>query len=179
MPATSTPVARSMASSSGLELTAYTVEPGEFKLQVKGQAKQGLKAEHTEPLTVEGQAAILFELVDVQDPIEVNGETTYEIRVINQGTKAATNVQVAAFLPSEMKSVSADGPVRHTVDQQGDKHRVLFDPLPELAPKADTTYSVKVQGLAPGDQRIQVKLVSGEIRTPITKEESTHVYADE
>lgn len=156
-------------------VTALPVEAGDQKLQIKGLAKQGLKDEHEETVVVEGVAAILFELVDVHDPVEVGGETSYEIRVINQGSKAATNIQLVALLPEQMKAVSADGPVRYAVDGQ----RVLFEPLKQLAPKADTTYSIKVQCLAAGDQRVQVKLASDDVRTPITKEESTRVYADE
>ena len=34
-------------------------------------------------------------------------------------------------------------------------------------------------GLKAGDQRFRVQLTTDEIRTPITKEESTRVYADE
>jgi uncharacterized repeat protein (TIGR01451 family) len=156
-------------------LTAMPVEPGELKLQVKGQAKQGLADQQEETTTVEGLAAVQFELVDVNDPIEVNGQTTYEIRVTNSGSKAATNLRLVALLPPEMKAVGAEGPSRHVVDGQ----RVLFDPVRTLAPKADTTYTVKVQGLQAGDLRIRVQLLTDEIRNPITKEESTRVYTDE
>ena len=111
----------------------------------------------------------------MHDPIEVQGETTYEIRVINQGSKAATNVRVAALLPPELKPLGADGPVRHVIDGQ----RVVFEPISQLAPKADTTFSIKAQGLQPGDVRVKVQLMSDDIRTPITKEESTRVYSDQ
>ena len=156
-------------------LTALPIEAGELKLQIKGQAKQGLADQQEETISVEGLAAIQFSLTDVNDPVEVNGETTYEIRVTNQGSKAASNVRLVAILPPEMKPLSGEGPVKYTIDGQ----RVLFDPLQTLAPKADTTYSVKVQGLEPGDLRIKVQVVTDEIRTPVTKEESTRVYADE
>jgi hypothetical protein len=33
--------------------------------------------------------------------------------------------------------------------------------------------------LAAGDLRVQVQLKTDEMQTPVTKEESTHVYADE
>jgi hypothetical protein len=36
-----------------------------------------------------------------------------------------------------------------------------------------------VQCTSPGDMRVRVQLTSDEIRTPITKEESTRVFADE
>ena len=33
--------------------------------------------------------------------IEIGGETTYQIHVVNQGSKAASNVQIAAILPAQ------------------------------------------------------------------------------
>ena len=62
------------------------------------------------PVSIEGIAAILFQVVDVDDPIEEGGETTYEIRVLNQGSKAATNVRMAVQVPPEMRAVAAEGP---------------------------------------------------------------------
>jgi uncharacterized repeat protein (TIGR01451 family) len=138
-------------------------------------AKGGLTDEHEETVSVEGIAAILFELADVNDPVELGGETTYEIRVINQGSKAATNVKLVALLPKQMEPISADGPARHTIDGQ----RVLFDPIAQLAPKADTTYSIKVKAQEAGDLRLKVQLLTDDLKAPITKEESTRVYAEE
>ena len=68
------------------------------RLQVEGNAQQGLTDEVKRDVLVEGLAAIMFEVRDSEDPIEVGGETSYEIRVVNQGTKAATNVQVVVDL---------------------------------------------------------------------------------
>jgi hypothetical protein len=56
---------------------------------------------------------------------------------------------------------------------------VLFDPLPKLAPRADTAFRIRVQGLRPGDLRVRVQLLTAEMESPVTKEESTRVYADE
>ena len=74
-----------------------------------------------------------------------------------------------------MKAIAASGPTQHAMEAD----RVVFAPLRRLAPKADTTYQIKVQGLGAGDHRLRVQLVTDEIRTPVTKEESTRVYADE
>jgi uncharacterized repeat protein (TIGR01451 family) len=124
---------------------------------------------------VEGIAALLFTVTDVNDPVEVGGDTTYEIHVINQGSKTATNLRLAALIPSGMEAQRADGPAR--VNIQGKK--VLFDPLPRLAPQGDTMYRIYVRGTQPGDKRIQIQMVSDEIPQPVLKEESTHVYSDE
>lgn len=155
-------------------LTAMPVTAGEQTLVIEGSAEQGLAVRKEEGILVEGVAAILFQVADVEDPIAVGGETVYEIRVVNQGTKAATNVRIEALLPPELRVLSADGPTRHAVESA----RVLFDPLPKLAPKADTTYQVRVEALQPGDARMRVRLMSDEISSPVTKEESTRVFGD-
>jgi len=156
-------------------LTVLPVEAGEQPLQVEGKADRGLSAKREQMVVVEGVSAILFTVADVADPVEVNGETTYEIKVVNQGTKAATNLQLVTVLPAEMKALGGEGPTRYVIEGQ----QVLFDPLPQLAPKADTTYKVKAQGLRAGDVRVSVRLLTDELRTPVTKEESTKIYADE
>jgi hypothetical protein len=56
---------------------------------------------------------------------------------------------------------------------------VVFEPLKQLAPKADTLYTIKVQALEPGDLRLRVQITTDEIREPITKDESTRVFGDE
>jgi uncharacterized repeat protein (TIGR01451 family) len=158
-----------------VRLTAMPVEAGEKTLRFTSTAEPGLSVEGEQPVLIEGIAAILFQVVDVDDPIELGGETTYEIKVVNQGSKAATNVRLVAALPPQMRPVSAEGPARHHVEG----NLVVFDGLPRLAPKADTTYRVRVQGLQPGDLRLRVQLQTDEILDPVTKEESTRVYSDE
>jgi len=117
----------------------------------------------------------MLEVVDVVDPIEVGGETTYEIRVLNQGSKAATSLQLAVQLPPQLQPLAAEGPARHTVAGNA----VRFEPLARLAPKADTTYRVRAKGLQPGDLRTRVQLITDDMQSPVTKETSTRVYADE
>lgn len=161
--------------SGSVSLTAVPIEAGDHKLLIQGKADRGLSAEQEENIQVEGIPAVLFEVVDVADPIEVGGETTFEIRVVNQGTSKATNVQVRAVLPEEMKAVGAEGPTRHLFEGQ----TVTFDSLSRLAPKADTTYRIRAQSLRPGDLRIKVQLLTDDLQSPVTKEESTRVFSAE
>jgi uncharacterized repeat protein (TIGR01451 family) len=158
-----------------VELVAMPVEAGEYRLRYSGAASKGISVEKEHEVAVEGIAAILFEVVDVDDPVETGGETAYEIRVLNQGSKAATNVQIVATLPEGMRPVAAEGPTAHTLQP----NQVVFEGLARLAPKADTTYRIRVQGLQPGDQRVRVQLLTDQMQTPVTKEESTRVYSDE
>lgn len=157
-----------------VELTTMPVDIGEQTLRLRGSAERGLASEKEHPVIIDGIAAAMFQVADAHDPLEVNGETTYEIHVLNQGSKASTNVQISLELPADLRFAAAEGPTRFTAGGS----RVVFEPLPRLAAKADTTYRVRVQGLKPGDQRVRVQMLTDEIRVPITKEESTTVYSD-
>ncbi|MEX0677555.1 MAG: hypothetical protein WD063_10800 [Pirellulales bacterium] len=158
-----------------VKLTTLPLEAGEARLLIKSTTKNGLKDEREEVVSIEGLAAINFQLSDVKDPIEVGAETAYEIRVTNQGSKAASNVRLAALVPRGMKPLSAEGPVRYKIEGQ----HVLFEPLRQLAPKADALFTIKMKALESGDQRVEVQVATDEIRDPISKEESTRVFGDE
>ena len=54
----------------------------------------------------------------------MGGETTYEIRVFNQGSKAASKVQVMVALPPGLQLVSAAGDTKYTTQGGG----VAFEP---------------------------------------------------
>ncbi len=158
-----------------VKLTTLPQQPGEARLTIKSTAQAGLKDQRDEVLSIEGLAAINFQLSDINDPIEVGGETAYEVRVTNQGSKAATNIRLVAIVPVEMKPVSAEGPTRYKIDGQ----RIVFEPLKQLAPKADTAFTIKVKSLEAGDLRFQAQISTDESRDPVTKEESTRVFGDE
>lgn len=158
-----------------VSLTTLPMDAGQQKIRVDSRASMNLSAAQEHIVEVEGLAALFFEVADAADPIEIGGETIYEVRVINQGSKTSTNVRVAAELPPGMKPLEAGGATAGVVQGQ----QIVFEPLPRLAPKADALYRIRVQGLQAGDQRVRVLLSSDEIPTAVPKEESTRVYADE
>jgi len=158
-----------------VELTALPIEAGELMLEISTSGHQGLEDRTEKRVVVEGITALTFEVVDVESLIEVGGKTTYQIVVANQGSKAATNVQVVAVMPAGMRALSGQGDSQHTI--QG--NRIIFSPLAQLAPKGEASYQIEAQGTRPGDQRVRVMIQSDEVPQPITKEVSTRVYADE
>jgi uncharacterized repeat protein (TIGR01451 family) len=142
--------------------------------QAVAHADNGLEARATATVHLEGVPALLLEVVDLEDPIEVGAETTYEIRVVNQGTSPTTNLQIVATVPAGMTTRDATGPAAHRIQGQ----QVIFEKLPSLAPKADALYRVKVVGDQPGDMRFKVQMTSDQLRSPVYEEESTRVYKD-
>jgi uncharacterized repeat protein (TIGR01451 family) len=137
-------------------------------------AARGIKRESELVTQVEGISALLLEVVDIDDPVEVGADTAYEIRVTNQGSREATNVTIHALVPSELTIRGAQGPTKYRVESQ----EVLFDPIAKLPPRADAVYRIQVTGVAKGDVRFRARLTSDSLTEPVIEEESTKVYGD-
>lgn len=158
--------------------TRFTILPrqlGRLELQASAEAERAGPAQASLTFDVEGIAALQFQVADKQDPIALGAETVYEIRLTNAGSKKAAAVRVLVHLPPGLRPLNAEAPVRY-VTETG---RIVFDALPELPPRAEVVYKISVQAIRPGDQRVRVEVTSDELRTPLTKEENTHVYAEE
>ena len=138
------------------------------------RADRGAETRAESALTVEGIPALMLEVVDLEDPIEVGGELTYEVRVVNQGSCPCTNIQITAAVPEGLQANTATGPTAYRI--QGPQ--IVFEPLPKLATKADVVYRMKVRGVQPGDYRFQVQMTCDQLRQPVHKEESSRVYKD-
>ena len=123
-------------------------------------------------LEVKGIPAILLECVDDPDPIELNSNVTYTISVKNQGSAVGTNIVIECTLPPEQEHVSSTGPTKVGVKGK----ELAFAPLPTLAPKATAVYKVTVKGVAVGDVRFRVQLMSDQMKTSVMETESTHIY---
>jgi len=120
-----------------------------------------------------GIDAILLEVVDDPDPVEVGTNTTYTITVTNQGSAVGTNIVVECLLPAEEDFVNAGGATAGTVSGKS----VTFAALPSLAPKARATWTVTVKGVAAGDVRFTTKMRSAEMRgADVMETESTNIY---
>ena len=121
---------------------------------------------------VVGLPSILFEVVDVADPVEVGKEQTYEIKVVNQGTAALTNVRVVCTLEEAQKFVSGAG--ASAVRAEG--RTVTLVALPELAAKQQAAWRVVVKALQAGDVRFATELIADQFKRPINETESTQQY---
>jgi uncharacterized repeat protein (TIGR01451 family) len=117
---------------------------------------------------VVGIAAILLEKSDEPDPVAIGDTTTYTVKVTNQGSADDHNVQITIVVDSELQPVGGDG----TIDGQ----TVTLPTVATLAPKQAVTYKVIAKGVSAGDAHTKFKLNSDVLTSPITAEESTHVY---
>jgi uncharacterized repeat protein (TIGR01451 family) len=148
------------------------VDQGALKARVMASAYCADDKAASDTVQVEGIPAILLEMVDVSDPIEVGANEIYEIRVTNQGSRTDNNIRITAEIPEQQKYVSAEGPTKASVDGQS----VKFAPLGSLKPKDTATFRIIVKGQETGDVRFKVTLTSDATRAPVEETESTHIY---
>jgi uncharacterized repeat protein (TIGR01451 family) len=158
-----------------IELVTLPRLIGEYKIEFIGRAQGDLQAGTSHEVSVDGIASLGFEITNKVAPVELGREAVYEIRVFNRGTKASSNISLHMQLPDDMRFVAAEGPTQHRASGSA----VDFDNLFQLAPREEKTYTVRVQCLAAGDQRVIVQVQSDEMERPVTKEENTNVYGDE
>ncbi len=117
-----------------------------------------------------GISALLLEKADNPDPIQVGENTTYRVKVTNQGSADDTNIKMVVEFPAEIDPVSAsNGGV-----VSGKK--VVFPAYPRLAPKQAFEYTITAKGVKVGDARVTFIRTSDGIPAPTSAEESTRVY---
>jgi hypothetical protein len=121
---------------------------------------------------VVGIPAILIEVVDLDDPIEVGRNETYEIQVVNQGSAVLTNVKVFCALEEGQEFVSGSGPS----GVQAEGRTVTLATLPELNPKDKAVWQVVVKVLKAGDVRFAAEVSADQFKRPIKETESTQQY---
>lgn len=121
---------------------------------------------------VEGIAALLLELSDINDPVPVGEVETYEIQATNQGSLAATGLTVTCTLEEGMEFVKSTGATKAKVEG----NKVVFEPLPALSPQASAQWRVVVKARQSGDSRFTASIQSDQLDRPVVENEATHFY---
>ena len=152
-----------------VNVTFISTNAGSFDFAGTVKGTCAAAASTTCSTKVVGVAAILLEKADDPDPVAIGDTTTYTVKVTNQGSADDHNVQVIVTVDSELVPTSTS---EGTIDGQ----TVTLPTVPALAPKAAVTYKIVCKGVTAGDAHTVFKLSSDVLSSPITAEESTHVY---
>jgi uncharacterized repeat protein (TIGR01451 family) len=121
---------------------------------------------------VAGIPAILVELVDAEDPIEVGQLVKYNIRVTNQGSAVGTNLKVLCTLDEGQEFLEGSG--ASPVKAQG--RAVTMEPMAAFDPKAVASWQVVVKTTAARDARFKAEVTSDQFPRPVEEFESTEQY---
>lgn len=150
-----------------------TTEPGRLTLAASAFGAKTPPAETSCLSLVLGVPAILVELVDEADPVEVGGEVVYLIDVTNQGSAPLHGLRLTAAVPATQEFLSGAGASEVTASEG----LLTTAPLPELAPQAVASWRVVMRAAAPGDTRFRIEVkVEDFPRGAIEEVESTQQF---
>lgn len=123
---------------------------------------------------IRGIPAVLLEVVDLVDPVELGETTTYVITVTNQGSADDTNISMTVELPAELVFVSASGATQPTSTGQ----RTVFAPYARLAPGASIEWRVVGRADKAANIRSRFIMTTQETKAQgvIEETESTTLY---
>lgn len=160
-----------------------SLKAGETKeITINGKAKSVgsfescTKAFHSQTLCLApelGIPAVLLEVVDTEDPVQVGGTEKFYITVTNQGNATDENIVVKVNFEENFDYVSSAGPTRA---KSTSEKSVEFSPLASLAPGQKATWEVVAKAISEGDHRTSIKLTSDTLERSVDETESTHVY---
>jgi uncharacterized repeat protein (TIGR01451 family) len=144
---------------------------GSFTLNGSANGVCADPATTTCSVVIQGINAILVEVVDNPDPIQVGENTTFTIKVTNQGGGLdLTDVAIVAKFPAELDPMT---PSNAGVIAG----KIVTWPVVQALPVGQSLiYTVVGKGVAQGDARLQVDVTTQARQNPIIELESTTVY---
>ncbi|HNX69624.1 MAG TPA: hypothetical protein PLL75_03085 [Candidatus Omnitrophota bacterium] len=122
---------------------------------------------------VQGIPAILLEVIDTEDPVQVGGTEKFYVTVTNQGSAADKNIVIKMSFEENFDYVSSSGPTQGKAE--GTKS-VEFAPLGSLAAGQKATWEVTAKAVSEGDHRTTLVMTSDAITRPVQETEATRVY---
>ena len=122
------------------------------------------------PIT--GIPAVLLEVVDATDPIEVGETVTYVITATNQGSANDNNIEIECTFPAELEFVGTEGATPGTANGR----TVTFRPLGTLAPQQAATWRVILRAVGTGDVRFATSMNTDELTSEVRETEATRLY---
>lgn len=163
------------------------IEPGEVReIHVRGDAIDSGTASLTARVSgycveektqvarvnLEGIPALVVEVVDNQDPVQIGGNTVYDVNVKNQGTAEDFGVQLSARLPETLRFVEAMGDTQ--VSAQGSQ--VNFAPVESLAPGEVASWQIVASAEQAGKGQFELQVNSKASKRPVVENEPTRTY---
>ena len=144
-----------------LTITAEVVTPCDLDQDLEATATVALQT-----LT-----AYQIDVIDTKDPVRVGEQTTYKVRVLNQGSSQNAPVNLKGVLPQGFEFVSSNGPSQVTAQGQ-----TLSFGQTTLNPGQETVWDVVVRATAPGEDVFTVTLTSPDLAVPVNTSEPTNRY---
>jgi uncharacterized repeat protein (TIGR01451 family) len=166
-----------------LDLKCELDIPGVNRLQVHARADSELSAVAEATTQVEAIAELKLDVDEPKGALPIGDDVTYQVRVANRGSKAATQVTVVCYASEELEATSASGGAHQIVNGM-----VIFKPLAQLAAGAELPLKVNVRAGRAGKHQFRVSVFCAEFsendesgeRVPLLSSQHTALfYGDE
>jgi len=152
---------------------SYTpIKEGDLMASATASAYCAEPATDSSKTAITGIAATRLDVLDMEDPVEVGGTTTYTVTASNEGSAADGNVRIICLLDDKLQYVSSAGATPGSLMGK----TISFAPLRSLEPKTKATWRIVVKGLQAGDVRFKATMHTDQIALPIESMEATHIY---
>jgi uncharacterized repeat protein (TIGR01451 family) len=157
-----------------VRVSALAARPG-TRAVMSGQltANPNVQQKADNTIQVLGIPALRVDVTSDVNPVEVGKQVTYTIRLTNQGTLPADQIDVAAEVPPLMRALGGRGPKAPAT--RG--NTVTFPALANLQPGQTATLIVFGQAIEAGDARFRVTVQSPVVAQPVVTEEATRIVA--
>jgi uncharacterized repeat protein (TIGR01451 family) len=150
------------------EFECILLSEGENKLSMRVEAVAAETRSAVVVTRVRGVADLKLIVSDPAGPVKMEEMATYEIQVINRGTRVAHGIDVIAQFGYGVEPVKATGGTAELMPGQ-----VVFDTIASIAPGEKVTLKVHARADKEGRHKIRVKLVGRDPATTLIQEEMT------
>lgn len=118
-------------------------------------------------------------IFESRDPLSIGRTGNYEVRLVNEGTTADTNVEVTVTLPPVLTFVQTGSAGPNNAAPRVAGNQVRFSPIAEMRAGETLSFRVAARGVQAGPARITAEITSSGLARPIVVEEETQVIAGE
>jgi len=157
-----------------LDLKCVLTMAGSNRLGIAATGEGDLAASQTFATHVEAMADLKLFVNDPQGPIAVGEDTTYEVRIVNRGTKAAEQIRLIVFFSSGIEPLGVEGGRSEISTGQ-----VEFQPISRIDAGAELIFKITAKAATPGDHVCRTELECRNPETRLANEETTRFYSNE
>lgn len=157
-----------------VEVTTKLTGSGSNRMDVRVAGAQQLTAAGSVVTDVESLADLRMSVFDPAGVVALNTEMTYEVHIVNRGTKAAHDVNVVGYFSEGIEPVNVRG-WRADVEVG----QVILDTIPRISPGQEMVIKVIAKADRPGNHVFRTELDSKDPQTKLAIEEWTVFHREE
>jgi uncharacterized repeat protein (TIGR01451 family) len=152
-----------------MQCDLVTGGPCQFAASI--QAKDESSASDTATITVEAIADLKLVVNDPQGPLPVGKDVTYEIQVVNRGSREANNIDLVVQFSDGIEPSTVAGHRSEITTGQ-----VIFEPIRSLPAGGSVTVKIMAKAQKAGNLQFRAELKCSELETKLVSEGSTRFY---